>query len=131
MPLKDYSEDDDYYDQGFEKDGVVSVWVGLTDDSNDAEEMDVLQDLCGVGYYELDNQEGNCLDFKRVSLKILLQEMSYSESFIKEALAAAKDKGVTEALWVTLQYDFDYDPNRVNRKVAIDPIFIGSFNYSD
>ena len=93
MPIKDYSEDDDYYSQGFEEDNVVSIWVGLTDDSNDPEELDVLQDLCGVGYYELSDQEGNCFDFKNSSLKDLLLEMSYSKSFIEEALNTAKGKG--------------------------------------
>jgi hypothetical protein len=129
MPLKDYSDEEEFYTQGFEKDGVVSIWVGLTDDSNDPEGLDVLQDLCGVGYYDLHNQEANNFDFEKVQLKKLLEEMSYSESFINEALASAQDKGLSEALWVTLQYDFDYNPEKVKREIADDPIFLGCFSY--
>jgi hypothetical protein len=129
MAIKDYSEEDDYYTQEFEKDGVVSIWVGLTDGEDDLVEFDVLQDLCGVGYYDLASQEGNCFDYKRVSLKELLDEMSYSNSFISEALKAAQKKGLSEGLWVTLQYDFEYDPARVERKISKDPVYLGSFNY--
>ena len=129
MPLKDYSDEDDYYTQGFEKDGVVSIWVGLKDNADDPEDLDVLQDLCGVGYYELDNQEANCFDFRRVTLQELLEEISYSKSFMKEALDTAQNKELSEALWVTVQFDFEYDPSRVNRKIADDPVFLGSFTY--
>lgn len=131
MPLRDYSEDSDYYTQGFEKAGVVSIWVGVNDAFNDSEELDVLQDLCGVGYYELHNQESNCFDFQVVPLKQLLEEMSYSDSFLEKALSSALRKGIDKARWVTLQYDFNYDPKQVRRVVKNDPVFIGSFPYSE
>ena len=120
---------DDYYTQGFEKDGIVSIWVGLKDNTNDSEDLDVLQDLCGVGYYELSNQEANCFEFRRVSLEKLLEDISYSNSFMTEALERAKKKGLTEGLWITVQYDFEYDPSRVKRKIADDPVFLGCFSY--
>ncbi|MGF1770388.1 immunity 22 family protein [Enterovibrio makurazakiensis] len=129
MPLKDYSDEDDYYTQGFEKNGVVSIWVGLKDNTDDPENLDVLQDLCGVGYYELDNQEANCFDFRLVALEDLLKELSYYKSFLNEAVDAAQNKGLSQALWVTVQYDFAYDPSRVKRRVADDPIFLGHFSY--
>lgn len=129
MSLRDYSDEDDFYSQGLEHDGFVSIWVGFKDDSEDPDGLDVLQDLCGVGYYDLSKQEGNCFDFKSVSVKLLLEEMSYSESFMKAALAAAEAKGLSEALWVTLQYDFEYDPSKVKRKIHDDPIFLGAFPY--
>jgi hypothetical protein len=129
MSLKDYSDEDDYYTQGFEKEGVVSIWVGLEDSADDPEELDVLQDLCGVGYYELDNQEANCFDFKSVTLQELFDELSYSDSFINEAIEAARSKEVLEARWVIVQYDFEYDPCRVTRPIADDPVFLGCFSY--
>lgn len=129
MQVKDYSVEDDYYTQGFEKDGIVSIWVGLKDNTNDSEDLDVLQDLCGVGYYELSNQEANCFEFRRVSLEKLLEDISYSNSFMTEALERAKKKGLTEGLWITVQYDFEYDPSRVKRKIADDPVFLGCFSY--
>ena len=59
----------------------------------------------------------------------LLKDISYSASFIDKALKSALDKGITEAKWVIVQYDFDYNPNTVKRTISEDPIFIGSFNY--
>ena len=103
MALKDYSEEYDYYSQGFEKQGVVSIWVGLLDDEEDEEGIDVLQDLAGVGYYDLAFQEGNCFDYEMVSLRELLSELSYSYSFITEALLSAKVKEIFKALRVNNQ----------------------------
>lgn len=131
MTINDYSNEPDYYDQGFEKDGVVSVWVGLTDGVDDDEEIDVLQDLCGVGYYDIDNQESNCLDFQSVTLKKLIEEMSYSDSFIFEVITQAENMGISKAKWVVLQYDFEYDPNLIKRPIKNDPIYIGSFHYEE
>lgn len=129
MSINDYSEDEDYYSQGFEKKGVVSIWVGLNDRSNEPD-ADTLQDLCGVGYYRSSDQEGNCFNFEDVGLDKLLIDLSYSKSFLSDALVAAKNKGISSARWVTLQYDFDYNPKKIHRKIADDPVFIGSFYYS-
>lgn len=131
MPLKDYREldEEDYYGQGFRKDGVISIWVGLSDDSDDAQELDVLQDLCGVGYYDLDFQEGNCFNFELVPLRRLLEEVSYSATFMDPVLEAAKAKGLTSARWLLVQFDFAYDPSRVKRPIATDPVFLGIFPY--
>ena len=131
MSVKDYSETEDYYSQGFEKDDVVSIWVGLLDNSEDSHDVDVLQDLCGVGYYDIANQDSNSFDFQSVPLKDLLKDMSYSSSFIEQALAKAKEKGLTNARWVTLQYDFAYDKKNVSRAVASDPVFLGVFSYEE
>src|SRR5689334_12444520 len=54
MPLRDYSDDDDFYAQGFDREGVVSIWLELAPGKEDSN-VDALQDLCGVGYYDLDN----------------------------------------------------------------------------
>ncbi|EKE74866.1 immunity 22 family protein [Gallaecimonas xiamenensis] len=129
MSLKDYSDEDDYYTQEFEKEGVVSIWVGLTDNANDPEELDALQDLCGVGYYELDNQEANCFDFNLVTLQELLEDISYSKSFMIDALDRAREKGLSEARWVIVQYEFEYNPSKVKREVSDDPVFLGCFSY--
>ena len=128
--MVDYSDDEDYYSQGFERKGVVSVWFGLNDRSNEPD-ADTLQDLCGVGYYKVSDQEGNCFDFKFVDIEELLSDLSYSESFLDGVVKAAKNKKVETARWVTVQYDFAYAPERVKRKIEEDPIFIGVFPYSD
>ena len=59
----------------------------------------------------------------------LLDELSYSNSFIGEALKVAQKKGLADGLWVTLQYDFEYEPAKVERKIAKDPVYLGSFYY--
>jgi hypothetical protein len=130
MTRKGYSDEADYYSQGFEKEGVVSVWVGLRGDKGDSE-VDVLQDLCGVGYYRLDDQESNNFDFKLVDLRVLLADLSYSESFIEAVLNAAKSKGLVDARWVVAQYNFQYDPSKVSRTIADDSKFVGYFPYDD
>lgn len=130
MMVTDYSNEEDYYSQGFEKENVVSIWVGTNTNETGDENIDVLQDLCGIGYYDLDEQESNCFEYKSVNLRDLLVEMSYSNTFIEVALAAASNMGITKATWVILQYNFEYNPSRVKRAIAKEPIFIGSFDYS-
>ena len=132
MTLHDYTETDkeDYYAQGFERTGYVSLWVGLADQSTAGDEIDVLQDLCGVGYYNLDSQESNCHEFRVVSVVDLLGKLSYSPTFQDEAVKAAADKGVMKGRWVVAQYDFAYDPGRVKRTISSDPVFLGVFPYS-
>ncbi|MFZ6780811.1 immunity 22 family protein [Undibacterium sp. Ji83W] len=127
MAINDYSDEEDYYEQGFGKDGVVSIWAGL--EGADERQADVLQDLCGVGYYNLDDQEANCFDFRLVDLRLLLQDMSYSISFIEQACAAATHLGIHQAKWITVQYDFDYQPTKVRRAIESDPVFLGVFSY--
>ena len=65
MTKPDRSDDDDFYDQGFDRKGFVSVWAGKIEPRLESE-IDVLQDLCGVGYYRLSDQEGNNFDFEEV-----------------------------------------------------------------
>ncbi len=130
MPLRDYEaeDEDDFYGQDFEEEGIVSIWVGLSHDEN--EDVDVLQDLCGVGYYDLDNGETNCHEFRKLSVRDLLAPMSYSHSFLEPAVEAAEDLDLHRARWVTLQFDFRYDPSKVKRPIAADPVFLGAFDYS-
>lgn len=128
MALRDYSDDDDYYTQDFRKDGVISVWLGLTDGESNAD-MDVLQDLCGVGYYALDDQEANNFDFELVNVERLMADLSYSKSFIADVVEQAKAIGIERARWAIVQYDFAYSPERVKRPIEADPLFLGVFEY--
>jgi hypothetical protein len=128
MPRRDYSEDDDYYTQDFRRDGVVSIWIGLSQDSGD-QSTDVLQDLCGVGYYSLDELESNCHSFDLTGIARLLEEISHSASFIDQAVQVAAEKNLSKARWVTVQFDFAYEPGKVKRPIADDPVFLGVFRY--
>lgn len=127
MALRDYSEDDDFYTQGFEQPGVFSLWVS-TSVAEPNSQIDVLQDLCGVGYYSLDDQEANALN-GLVPLEELLRELSYSESFMANVLASAHASGVNLACWVVVQFDFAYNPTKVQRSVSSDVRFLGVFPY--
>ena len=44
--------------------------------------------------------------------------------------AAAKKK-MTRAYWALAQYDFAYNPARVRRAIAEDPLFLGVFDWND
>lgn len=130
MARRDYSEDDDFYSQGFEKKGVLSVWVGLKD-RREEKDLDTLQDLCGVGFYRLSDQESNSLDYQLVDLSRLLVDLSYSSSYVSDVILAARVKGIEKARRVVVQYDFAYDPAVVTRAIDADPVFLGVFAYSD
>ncbi|MBN3725678.1 hypothetical protein [Burkholderia sp. Ac-20379] len=130
MALRDYSEDDDFFDQGFAQEGVVSVWLSTHDFKDSDPRIDTLQDLCGVGYYRLDEQDNNHCDFQLTSAAALLADLSFSASYGDAVIAAAAQKGITQAYGVTVQHNFAYDPARVTRPIARDPVFIGVFSYS-
>jgi hypothetical protein len=86
------------------------------------------QDLCGVGYYSLDSNEVNVLDAAS-PLEAMFGPMSYSESFLPAVLKAATKRGITTCWWAVAQYDFKYDPKRVKRAIAPQPVFLGVFKY--
>ncbi len=113
----------------FEK-GVVSVWLGVVPGESD-ENIDVLKDLCGVEYYDIDFGEANTSDdSSSASVEELIRSLSYSGSFILGAVEAARRVGISQAHWVTVQYDFRYDATKTVRPIAPDPVFIGCFPYS-
>jgi hypothetical protein len=108
----------------------LSVWVGNV---RHAPEVNLLRDLCGVDHYDLDSQEINVDDkrWQQQPVATLLGPISYSESFVDNVVAAARDRGFAKALYVIVQYEFTYDPKKVKRKIASDPIFLGVFDYDD
>jgi hypothetical protein len=108
----------------------LSVWVGRV---RHDPKVNLLRDLCGVDHYDLDFQEINVDDkrWREQPVNKLLGPLSYAESFVDAVVAAAKDKGFAKALYVIVQYNFTYDPKKVKRKVASDPVFLGVFDYDD
>ena len=95
--------------------------------------MDLLRDLCGVARYDLDSQECVVDDrgWKPRPIRRLLKGLSYSDSFLQPALAAAGERGLEDALYVLAQYEYAYTPTRARRKPAADPVFLGVFEYDD
>jgi len=106
----------------------ASVWLGLKDRSAD-KSVDTLQDLCGVGYYELSDQESSSLDYRAVSISELLDGLSYSSSYATAVISAAANLEIDKARRIVVQYDFAYDPGKVCRKIEDDPVFLGVFPY--
>jgi hypothetical protein len=115
----------------FDKAGIVSVWIGLTRPRRDSG-ADILRDLCGVQAYDLDFQEVVAVgEFEEAPTVEVLRLLSYSRSFLTAAIRAAEARGIRTACWAVAQYDYAYDPSRVYVPIAADPVFIGSFPWSD
>lgn len=132
MALRDYAEidEEDFYGQGFREEGLVSVWAGTEDLSGAPPELDVLQDYCGVGYYDVDSNEVNHHGYVPTPVRTLLGELSFSASFADAASTAAERLNLGNPKWVICQYDFRYDASRVKRPTNQRALFIGAFPYS-
>lgn len=115
----------------FEKEGWVSIWVATAKGPKGDMKKDVMKDLCGCDYYDVDFQE-NIFDPKWKSLPIatLIDRLSYSESYRDAALKAAKKKGIDEAVQAISQLEFKYDPKKVTKPVSKWLIFLGAFRFT-
>lgn len=117
--------------QSFRKKGKVSVWVTVGPPDMSVE--DVLKDLCGVDYYDIDDQETSAIDETLSKAKVddVLKLLSYSSSFLEAALDAAAAKKITKVHSAIAQFDFAYKPERARSPVAPDPLFLGVFDWND
>jgi hypothetical protein len=118
----------------FRKKGKVSVWVGVRKPDLEAMQgVDILKDLCGVEHYDLDDQEVSAVSnsFPEAPCTEILAQLSYSASFLDAAREALARKRLDRAYWALAQYDFAYDPRRVQGAVAEDPVFLGVFDWND
>jgi hypothetical protein len=114
----------------FDQPGFVSLWLFQMSEAPADAEKDVLKDFCGVDSYDVDQQEGVVKE-ALTRIRLLIDPLSYSMSFIEEAVAAAEGLDIAEAYGVLAQYDFAYDPAEVARPVASDPIFVGCFQWRE
>ena len=132
MALKDYAEldEEDYYGQDFATPGVVSIWVGSAEPTEFAENLDILQDLYGIGYYDLDDNEAY-YGAAPADIGELLRLFSFQASFTPAVVEAARRLGITRARWAIAQFNFAYDPARVQRPIRDDPGFLGVFQYTE
>ena len=97
------------------------------------EGVDILKHLCGVEYYDVDEQEVAAAGdtFPKATVADMLNRLSYSSSFLVPANQAAAKKKVSQAYWALAQYDFAYNPERVRGAIAKDPLFLGVFDWND
>jgi hypothetical protein len=115
----------------FDEDGVVSIWLGLAKPKRD-DKRDILRDLCGVQAYDVDFQEVVAIgEFEEAPVEDILRQLSYSTSFLADAVRAAGTKGIRSAFWAVAQFDYGYDPARVYVPIANDPVFIGCFPWAE
>jgi hypothetical protein len=110
----------------FEQKGVVSVWAFLEREDRADADKDVLIEFCGLEDYDSDSVEGATSESLQ-PLASLLGPLSYSSSFINEALNEAGRLGIKEAYGVMVHFDLGYDPSNVTRAISVDPVFIGKF----
>ncbi|MFZ6741643.1 immunity 22 family protein [Undibacterium sp. JH2W] len=112
-----------------EKDGVVSIWVGLEHQRSD---IDLLKDLCGVDFYDLDFQECiPALNGKTNAIGNLVNQLSYNESFGSNACSSAQAIGINEVAWVVMQLNFSFDESQTKKKMSDKVRFLGVFDYDD
>jgi hypothetical protein len=122
--------------------GVVSVWVGAFPSIEAAEAYFGIPDEIGV-YLPPDGFAGDvsiadvppeCLEvnFEQLAprpLGLLLQDATYSASFVEQVVVEGGRQGVREAQGVALLYDFEYRLPQ-GRGPAAGPLrFIGSFPF--
>jgi hypothetical protein len=132
MALRDYEslDEEDYYGQDFGEEGMVSVWVGRTSLEEEPPDLDILQDWCGVGFYDLDFFEGYSEpDYRDVPVEHAASKLSYRSSFRDEVVRAAHSKGLRDVKWIVAQLEFAYDPAQVKRPCDPRAVFLGSFAY--
>jgi immunity protein 22 of polymorphic toxin system len=122
--------------------GFVSVWVGAFPSVEAAEAYFGIPDEIGVYLppeafakdLGLEDLPAECLEvnFEEVSprpLRQLLQDVSFSESFLDEAIAAASEQGIQTAQGIALLYDFDYQAAPAWQRTVGPLQFIGSFPF--
>jgi hypothetical protein len=112
----------------------VSLWLAVKKPSmKKMRGVDILKDLCGVRYYDLDSQELSAVadDFPKAAVEVILGKLSYSSTFLEAAAQSAADRSIKYAYWALAQYDFVYKP-RPRRKVdERAPLFLGVFDWND
>jgi hypothetical protein len=113
----------------FRKKGYLSLWVGIIQPEKG---IDVLSDRCGVRSYDIDSQEAisSGRSGKLLPVQKLVEKLSYSSTFLAEAIKRTEEMGVKRARYVLCQYDFAYDPDKVQVAIMSDPMFLGVFRWS-
>jgi hypothetical protein len=122
--------------------GFVSVWIGVFPSVEAAESYFGIPDEIGVYLAPeafakdlgLEDLPSECLEvnFEQVSprpLRQLLQDATFSSSFINQTIAAASEQGIQTAQGVALLYDFDYQAAPSWQRTVGPLQFIGSFPF--
>ena len=106
----------------------VSLWLAVKKPSTKKMQgVDILKDLCGVRYYDLDSQELAAVEdnFPKARVEEILGKLSYSSTFLEAATQSAAEKSIKHAYWALAQYDFVYKPRRGRKVDERAPFFSG------
>ena len=112
----------------------VSLWLAVKKPSiKKMEGVDILKDLCGVRYYDLDSQELSAVadSFPKATVSEIVNKLSYSSTFLEAATKAADERSIKHAYWALAQYDFVYKPNPRRKLDERAPLFLGVFDWND
>jgi hypothetical protein len=115
----------------FENPEAVSIWVATVpwnDLPNEYLEEHYGEDF-GFGFYDHDSMSTNGSEEAK-PLEELLAPCSYSTSYIQEATAEARKRGLDKTCFVFLLFDIEYDPMLTGVSKSAYMEFLGSFRYN-
>jgi hypothetical protein len=125
----------------FEKKGQVSIWVAIVSwtqlpasyfeahyGREDDEPFTEFSEDFGFGFYDHDKVDTNGSEEAK-PLEELLGECSFSSSYLTEAVAEAKKRGLDKTSFVFLLHDIEYQPmlTKVSRSAYME--FLGAFHF--
>ena len=125
----------------FEKKGVVSIWLATVPLSripnayleehygNDEEPFNQFAEDFGFGFYDHDSVDTNASKGRAKPVEDLVGKCSFSTSYVEQAVAEAKKRGLDKTQFVFLMYDIQYAPNRTKVSKSTYMEFLGSFCY--
>jgi hypothetical protein len=126
----------------FRRAGFISLWAGTFASVEEAETYFGIPDEIGVylppeafardfglGNFPPETLEVNFEQVTPRPLAELLREATFADSFLDQALEAARRKGIEEVQGIALLYDFDYQLKSGWRETAGPLQLIGTFLY--
>jgi Immunity protein 22 len=126
-----------------ERTGFVSLWVGTFASIEEAEAYFGIPDEIGVylpadafardfslGNFPPENLEVNFEQLTPRPLRELIQDATFADSFVDQAVQAAAEQGIRQAPGIVLLYDFDYRRKTVQCDAAGSLRFVGAFPYA-
>jgi Immunity protein 22 len=125
----------------FERKNVLSMWVAIVPLSEIPDEYFQQQEDedenaftpfsrdFGFGAYGLDSLETNIVGERIKTFDQLVGQLSFSKSFVEQAVAAARKQGLENAQGVFVLYEIDYRPKMAGASKSPYMAFLGSFKY--
>lgn len=125
----------------YDRENFVSIWAGnldsrqkfdrffeerIEEDASIEDPLNNFAESIGIGFYDHDFQEAVFNDDGAVSLRIMLEALSFPTSYIDQAAAAANQSNLGEVNTVMALYNFYY----AGTVKADAPLrFVGAFAY--